>query len=185
MSWRGVLTLVLLVAAVLSGWSAWRQRRGDAPAATTNQRSDYLLHDFELIALDKLGKEAFTLNAPKLARNPNDKTMSLDTPVFLLPDKQGNHWKVQSKTGWVSADNAEVRLRGEVVAKSPEEDAREIWMNTEQLNIFPDTDRAASPDLVTITQPGSTIVGRGMQVDLASKRYAFLSQVKHRYVKSR
>jgi len=111
--------------------------------------------------------------------------MSLDTPLFLLPDKQGNHWQVRSKTGWVSADNEEVRLRGDVVATSPKEDAREMWMNTEQLNVFPDTNRATSPGLVTITQPGSTMSGRGMQVDLASKRYQFKSQVKHRYVPSR
>jgi len=185
MSWRGALTLVLLVAAILSGWSAWQHRRDDAPAVANDQRSDYLLRDFELIALDNQGKESFTLRAPKLARNPGDKTMSLDTPLFLLPDKQGNHWKVRSKTGWVSADNEEVRLRGDVVATSPEQDARETWMNTEQLNVFPDTSRATSPGLVTITQPGSTMSGRGMQVDLASKRYQFKSQVRHRYVPSR
>ena len=185
MTWRGALTLVLLVAAVLSGWSAWRHRTSDAPAAASNVRADYLLHDFELVALDKQGKEAFTLRAPKLARNPGDKTMSLDTPLFLLPDKEGHHWQVRSKTGWVSADNKEIRLRGDVFTTSPAEDARNVWMNTQQLNVFPDTNRATSADLVTITQPGSTMSGRGLQVDLASKRYKLLSQVRHRYVPSR
>lgn len=184
MSWRGGLTLMLLAAAILSGWSAWRQHHRETTLVAASQRSDYLLHDFELIALDKLGKEAFTLRAPKLARNPGDKTMALDTPLFLLPDKQGHHWEVRSKTGWVGADNQEVRLRGDVIAKSPVEDGREIWMNTEQLNVFPDSHRASSSDLVTVTQPGSTMSGHGMQVNLASKRYQLLSQVKHRYVPS-
>ena len=72
--------------------------------------------------------------------------MSLDTPLFLLPDKQGDHWEVRSKTGWVSAEGEEVRLRGDVVATSPKEDAaRTMSMTTEQLNVFPDTNRATSP----------------------------------------
>ncbi|MEP6633870.1 MAG: LPS export ABC transporter periplasmic protein LptC [Luteimonas sp.] len=184
MSWRGALTIVLLIAAVLSGWSAWKQRRAALPLGAVAQRSDYVLHDFELIALDKQGAESFTLRAPKLERNPGDATMSMKLPVFLLPDKDGHYWNVRSNTGWVGADNKEVRLRGSVVATGPKEDQHEVWMNTEQLNVFPDANRATSDGLVTITQPGSTMTGHGMQVNLASKRFAFLSQVKHRYVPS-
>lgn len=184
MTWRTGVTIILLLAALASGWSAWRKSPDAAPTAAGAPRPDYLLHDFELIALDKQGKQAFILRAPRLARSPGDQTMALQAPVFLLPDKAGLYWRVRSDTGWVSADNSEVRLRGDVVTTSPEEDASRVRMETGQLNVFPDTSRATSDDLVTITQPGSTMSGRGMQVDLASKRYSLLSQVKHRYVPS-
>jgi len=182
MSWRGILTLVLLAGALVSGWSLWTQRIEPDQAKAEGGRSDYVLHDFELIALDGRGKESFVLRAPKLARTPGDRTMALTTPLFLLPDKQGHYWEVRSNTGWVSAEGDEVRLRGNVRTKSPKQDARPTTMNTEQLNVFPDDNRATSAAVVTITQPGSILRGRGLKVDLNTKRYVLQSDVKHRYV---
>ena len=44
--------------------------------------------------------------------------MSLTTPLFLVPDDaEGHYWEVRSRTGWVSAEGDEVRLRGDVRAK--------------------------------------------------------------------
>ena len=87
MSWRTVLTLVLLVAAAISGWSVWTHRPDHASAAVVDARSDYTLHDFELVALDKLGKEAFTLRAPQLQRHPGDRTMTLVDPLVPVADQ--------------------------------------------------------------------------------------------------
>ena len=177
MSWRGVLTLVLLAAAIVTGWSAWRQRAEPPARITADARPDYVLHDFELVALDKQGKEAFTMRAPELTRSPADKTLSIATPLFLVPDAQGERWELRSKTGWVAADNSEVRLRGDVEATSPPSDARPTVMKTEQLNVFPDRDEAVSPVLVTVTSPASTMRGTGMRADLATNRIKLLSKV--------
>lgn len=184
MSWRGILTLVLLAGALISGWSLWNQRIEPESAPATGDRSDYVLHDFELVALDGSGKESFILRAPKLARTPGDRTMSLNTPLFLLPDKRGRYWEVRSNTGWVSAEGDEVRLRGNVRTTSPKQDLRPTALNTEQLNVFPDDNRATSTAVVTITQPGSILRGRGLEADLDTKRYRLLSEVHQRYVPS-
>ena len=184
MSPRMILGVVLLVAAALSGWSLWRDRVVEEQAHAASGRSGYVLHDFELIALDNSGKESFTLRAPLLQQTPGAKTMDLTTPLFLLPDKQGGYWEVRSKTGWVSDNREEIRLLGNVEARSPEGDARPVNMKTEQLNVFPDANRATSASAVTITQPGSILRGRGLEADLADKRYTLLSQVRSRYVRS-
>jgi lipopolysaccharide export system protein LptC len=55
-------------------------------------------------------------------------------------------------------------------------------MATQELNVYPDARRAASPGKVVITQPGSILTGRGLKLDLASKQYSFKSEVHHRYV---
>lgn len=185
MSWRSVLTLVLLVAALVTGWAVWRQRAPERVVAAADARPDYVLHDFELVALDKQGKEAFLLRAPKLARNPDDKTLSIATPLFLIPDKQGDRWKLRSKTGWVAADNSEIRLRGNVVATSPPDGSPPSTMKTEQLNVFPDADKASSPVLVTVTNPASTMRGIGMRADLATNRVQLLSKVRMSYEPTR
>lgn len=176
MSWRTALTLVLLVAAAISGWSLWLQREKAPEAVAGSVRPTYLLTDFELVALDGQGRESFTLRAPQLAQDPGDKTLSLQKPAFLLPDRNGQRWQVRSDSGWVAADNSQVRLRGNVLATSPPTDTP-TTMKTEQLNVYPDKHLADSAVLVAVTQPGITMRGTGMRADLAAKRFRLLSNV--------
>jgi len=184
-NWRAIAILVLFAAALLSGWAVWNQRSQDHGLTAASGRSDYVLDDFELVALDKQGKESFTLRAPKLVRDPNKKTMDIATPVFLIPAKEGSNsdaWEVRSKTGWVSGEGDELRLRGDVKAVSAGYTGTPTTMTTDQLNIFPDAKRATSPAKVVITRPGSILSGRGLRVSLDSKQYEFQSEVHHRYV---
>jgi lipopolysaccharide export system protein LptC len=181
-SWRAVLTLLLLAGALFTGWSILHHRVREAAHGSADGRSDYVLRDFELISLDDTGKESFTLRAPLLQETPGAKTMDLTTPLFLLPDARGNYWQVHAKTGWVSEKRDEIRLLGDVRTTSPPEDARKVVMDTEQLNIHPKTHHASSAAVVTVAEPGLTMRGRGMEADLAAKRVIFLSQATARYV---
>lgn len=185
MNWRITLTLLLLAGAIVSGWSVWNQHKAKQPKIATQTQSDYVLHDFELTALDDAGKESFTLRAPRLAREPGKQSMALETPLFLVPDSENKYWEVRSNTGWISADGKLLELHGKVVTTSPPDAAQPVTMNTEQLNVYPDTHSVSSPGLVTINQPGLTMHGRGMQGDLAAKRFTLLSQTRTRYAPSR
>ncbi len=180
-SGRVAATLLLLVAALLSGWAVWHNANEDMPVVAGNGRPDYVLHDFELVALDDQGHESFTLRAPSMLRNPDERSMQMATPVFLLPDREQRYWRVDSHEGWISPDGKELRLHGDVRVASPPGE-RKVGMNTEQLNVYPDRNLATSATLVTITQPGSILRGRGLETDLASKRYTLKSQVHTRYV---
>jgi len=184
MSWRGWLTLVLLFAAAATGWSLWQQREPASDGPATAGRPDYVLQDFELIALDEQGHESFTLRAPRLARDPSARTMDITTPVFVIPPRpgtSGSPWEVRSQTGWVSADGDELRLRGRVRADSIDPDGQPVAMRTEELNVFPKAKRATSAATVTLTQPGLILEGRGLEAQLDAKRVTLLSDVKARY----
>ena len=181
MNWRAMLTIILLVAAVATGWSVWRHRAPPPATESAGDRPDYLLHDVELVALDEQGQESFTLRAPLMSRNPDQGNMELHSPVFLLPDSDGDSWNVASRSGWVAADGNELRLLGDVTVTGPPRQSA-VEMNTAQLNIYPDRDLATAPGAVTITQPGSILRGRGLETNLASKRYELKSQVRSRYV---
>jgi lipopolysaccharide export system protein LptC len=178
---RVAATLALLLAALLTGWFAWHRAGDDMPVVKGNGRPDYVLHDFELVALDDEGHESFTLRAPSMLRNPDERSMQMATPVFLLPDREQRYWRVTSREGWISPDGDELRLRGDVVVASPPGE-RKVGMNTEQLNVYPDRDLATSDAVVTILQPGSILRGLGLETDLATKRYILKSQVHTRYV---
>src|SRR5690348_2762010 len=74
-NWRVYLAFGLLLGAVVSGWSVWRHHALPEADADGGGRSDFVLHDYEIIALDKDGKEAFTLLGPVLRETPGKKTM--------------------------------------------------------------------------------------------------------------
>ena len=186
MSWRGILIVVLLVAAIASGWSVWNQDADTPEATAASTRSDYVLEDFELVSLDRDGREAFTLRAPHLQRDPVDETLSLREPVFQLPEDEGDYyWDVRAATGWISADSEEMRLDGDVVAVSDPDGDRSMRMETDALRVFPNQRRASTDAAVTITQPGTTMQGTGMEADLAGKRFQLTSKVHTRYVPTR
>ena len=184
MSWRGTLIILLLLAALACGWSVWTYSRGTS-VATTATRSDYVLRDFELVSLDSEGKESFTLRGPRLQRDPGAKSMSLQTPLFLVPDRGGAHWEVRAQHGNVPEDGKELRLRGQVVATSPAEVPPATRIQTEQLTLFPRSNRATSAVAVTVTRPGLTMNGHGMQADFDRQQISLLSQVRTRYVPQR
>jgi lipopolysaccharide export system protein LptC len=187
------VAIVLLVLAAITGWAVWTQRPRDDGKARANARSDYVLTRFEAIVLDKQGQESFTIRAPRLARNPGDQTMTLETPLFLIPavpapgqpPSREAGWEVRANTGWVSAGGDELRLTGNVTAKSVDTRDKPVVMATQQMNVFPDTNRATAPGTVTVTQPGSILSGQGMDALLDSKRIRFSSKVKMHYVPSR
>ena len=104
MNWRPILVLALVVGAALAGWALWTHRMPPSTVAAAGDRPDYRLDDFELVSLDAAGRESFTLRAPTLVRSPGDRTMSLTTPVFFVPNGEGKHWEIRSRSGWVSAD---------------------------------------------------------------------------------
>lgn len=181
MNWRITLTVLLLVAALLSGWSVWRHRTQVPVDRGAGDRPDYVLHDFELVALDNRGQESFTLRAPTMLRTPGQRSMEMQTPVFLLPDSDQHYWRVSANTGWVAPGGDELRLRGDVRVTSPPEQ-RKVSMATEGMDIYPDRKLATSDGVVTITQPGSILSGRGLETNLATRHYQLKSQVHTRYV---
>ena len=183
MNWRGVLTIILIVIAVAAGWAIVRQRASLSATGQAEARPDYILHDFEIITLQKDGTEGFTLRAPKLARTPGNHEMNIDQPTFLFPDKKGQRWRSRSATGWVNGEGSEVRLRGDVILDNPES-TKQMRVETESLNVYPDAHRATSDQEVTITQPGATIRGRGLEAQLDTQRVILKSEVRARYASS-
>ena len=181
MSWRGGLTLLLLLAVIASGWSVWRHS-GEGSLTTAATRPDYVLRDYEIISLDSEGKEAFTLRGPELQRDQGIKSMSLQTPLFLIPDRNGAYWEVRAQHGLVPEDGKELRLRGDVVATSPAQVPPPTRIETSELNLFPRENRATSSVAVTITRPGLTMRGRGLEADFNRQQVALLSDVHSRYV---
>ena len=181
MNWRLTLTVVLLPVAIASGWQVWRMSHPE-DGGVLRTRPDYVLRDYEITSLDKQGRESFTLHGPVLQRDPADKTMTLATPRFQVPDRSGRYWSVQAEQGFVPADGNLLELRGQVRADSPPDVPPATRIATDRLTLDMRENLARTTDQVTVTRPGLTMRGTGMQADFDRQQVSLLSQVRTHYV---
>jgi lipopolysaccharide export system protein LptC len=178
--WRGILSLVLLAAALLSGWAVWTQRAPEPPSGPASGRSDYQLYDFDLIVLEDDGSEAFTLRAPHMARRPGDLSMSLQAPLFLFPagDTGQDRWEVRAQEGRVSADGDEIRLLHNVQAHGPGSNGNRTRLQSEELVAFPKRQIVIAPTTATVHQGAIRLSAQYFLFDLKRNTVHMKNNVK-------
>jgi lipopolysaccharide export system protein LptC len=180
---RWLPAVLLLLAASASGWLLWKLREPETgPPLYGPPRSDYVLLDFELMALDENGAESFRINGPMLARHPHLATLDVQQPRFLFPDADGKPWNARADQAWVSKDGDELRLDGAVAFDGPPDDADgRVALRTDSLTVLPEVDAVRTESIVTVTSPGSILRGRGLRADLKARRFELLAEVTARY----
>lgn len=180
---NGVLGLLAMVLVSLAVWQ-WSQRR--VPPAELPPRSDYILRDYELTALDREGRESFTVRGPYLQRDVGGKSLSLVEPRFSFPASAGGRWQASAEAAWVSPGADEVHLLRQVEMVGPPSPAGlRTRFATERLRVLPDVDRADTAGQVTVTHGDSILVGTGLDVDMPAKRFQLLNDVKGHYAPRR
>ena len=183
---RSIAAATLLAVAVTGGLAVWQLRPQAPPPAPGSARSDYILENFELTALDEDGKESFSLQAPRLERDPGGKSLTITLPRFSFPDHASGRWLATSQSAWVAEKGVEVRLIDKVKMIGPPTPLGDrTRFNTEHLQIFPKQDLALSQDLVTVSRADSILRGTGLRADMKTHHIQLLANVKGRYAPPR
>lgn len=163
---------LLFVVAAATGWLVWQLQRGEAPAPLYGPpRSDYVLIDFEMVALDETGGESFRVNGPMLARHPHLGTLDVKEPRFRFPDANGGLWDASAGHAWVAQRGEEVRLQGDVEFDGPPDADGRIQLRTPELTVMPKANEVRNHSAVTVTGPGSILRGRDLRADLDARRF--------------
>jgi lipopolysaccharide export system protein LptC len=177
--------VLLFLVALATGWLVWQLRREDEPVPLVGPpRSDYLLIDFEMVALDENGAESFRVNGPMLSRHPYLGTLDVEQPRFLFPDSDGNPWNARAGRAWVAQHGDELRLGEQVEFDGPRDaNGGRIELRTQDLTVLPEQNEVRTDAAVTVTGPGSILRGRGLRADLDARRFR-LSKVTGNYAPS-
>jgi len=179
---RPAVALALIAIAALAAFGVWKLWQRPETGGERSLRSDYVLENYELVALDSAGREAFTVKGPHLERDPGGKSLSLRAPRFSFPDRKGGRWSASSASAWVADKATEVRLIDDVVMVGPPAPSGErTRFTTERLQIFPKSNLARSDDSVTVSRSDSILAGKGLRADIQAHRFQLLSDVKGRY----
>lgn len=184
---RILIGLLLLLGASLSWWLS----KGidiKPPARPSNARHipDYSMGHFTLRAMDAQGRLHYRLYAEHMAHYLDDDTARLQRPNMTVYRPGGVAWNIYARHGWVSSDQKEIALRGDVVIwRDAPKDGSGLEIRTDELHIEPDRQYAETDRPVTITQDVGVTHAVGMRVNLRRSRMELLANVRGRYILQR
>lgn len=170
---------LLLVLAALTFWlqyvTEWPEERNDGK---NRHDPDFIVNSATLRKLDATGRLVYTLVADEIRHYPDDDTTDLSRPrlVYLHPTRPPV--TISALRGHSSPKGERVDLAGEVeVRRAATAQEAELVLETPELTVLTDEERAFTSSPVLLTQGSSWVKGVGMQVDNKQQTYLLESRV--------
>jgi lipopolysaccharide export system protein LptC len=179
--------LVLLAVLAIALISRWLLTTVEAPsqkvAPEARHNPDYFLENFKATVYQPDGSPAYHLIAHYLNHYPDDDTMALQKLKIDYLDPQHDTWITTADRG-TAYENIEVmHLNGNVrIHRYTQNPAQTITVKTESLRVDLPHKRASTAAMVKIIGKNSTIVAKGMDVDMATGHLSLLSDARGHYV---
>lgn len=142
-------------------------------------RSDYLLEDFRMVAMDETGRPSFQLVAPFLEKNPEDDSVAVRAPQLTLFQAGQVTWEIEAPQAWIDATGERIELPGDVQLLSARAPQTEV--DTRDVTVLPRSHLATSQSRVQVTRENMYSTGVGFRADLSSQQFDILSQVEGYY----
>ncbi|MEW5967584.1 MAG: LPS export ABC transporter periplasmic protein LptC [Pseudomonadota bacterium] len=186
---RGSLWLPLLILLLLAGLSFWIEQSVHLqPAGTQPARSEPegIMENFDALRTDAAGNPHYRLTAELLKHYTGSRRTELDAPRFVQFDPQAGEVRASAREATISADGAEVDLRGDVVverAAAPGQPA--MTLRTSQLLVFPDRDLLRAPGAVELNDAGMRVQAGAMEYDARRRVIKLTGRVQARYLTGR
>jgi LPS export ABC transporter protein LptC len=175
----GGLSLLLLIALTGIAWvlaelSSVRSPDASISAPDTPKAA---LRGVQFIQSDKAGSALYTINAVA-GEQLQDGRITLTSPIFLREVQGVGLTEIRSGMGALSANHDEVWMSEGVMAQqiktaSP---ADRLELQTPELLVFANQERARASGAVRIAQRGRVLTGQGLELDLRTGQYRVLAQ---------
>jgi lipopolysaccharide export system protein LptC len=162
----GVFLGVLAAAAVWTGWLTVRQVAPvfeATPPKLLKHEPDYIIENFSMVRVSRSGQTVTQMSAPKLVHYPDDDSAEVTSPRVNSRAEDGSSTtQATSNTGKILRGGEEVHLNGAVVVtRTPNPPAEVFQINTEFLQIFPDTEIMQTDVAATGTRGASRFEAPG------------------------
>lgn len=181
--------IAILIFTGLALFSRWlvNQQQDQVETAHTEQQStiDYDLENFVAKNFGEDGHLLFQMTAPRMSRNTRTGETHVTRPRILWPQKDASEITLEANSGFISQNQDDILLSGQVIVKSQAVDNENLVqptiIRTEEL-AFNQRDRLLSTTvLVSVTAPGIQLSSIGMSANLEDDQISLKKQVKGTY----
>jgi lipopolysaccharide export system protein LptC len=181
----GSIFPVVLVA-MLAALTFWLERLVEGPDGPQAPRDpgtpDFMIDDLKATKMNPDGHAEYTLAATKMVHFPALDRTEVDQPRLVQWRPDAPPVRVSADNGTVSGNGKELYLHGDVVIVREGAPGRpELRVETNYLQVIPDTEIARTPERVVITQDGSRLEGVGMEFNNKARELELRSLVSGTY----
>lgn len=157
-----VAIALLLLLIGTSYFYAVQSKLKDLKYIPSEQSPDYIAKNATLTTFDESGSPVRRLFAKKMLRYSNDRTDAED-PKLVTLDKNKPQVIATAAHGW-SSDGGETFLfdGGVTITRSPWQGSPAMKFSTQQLTVYPDTERFVSKSPVTFLRGADTTTALSM-----------------------
>lgn len=178
------ITFLLMLAAILSGWSIFLSSQSQTSAIETKpDQPDAFMENVAATIMNKLGQPALKVETPHMVHyTENDKT-ELTTPHVVIYRQSPQPWHINANHAVASPGISNITFWDNVIIHHlADSDNPVTTMRTSKLTILPDSQIAKTAEAVTVTQPDTTVHAIGMLANWDDGTVKLLSQAREEYV---
>ncbi|RJS92245.1 LPS export ABC transporter periplasmic protein LptC [Salinisphaera sp. Q1T1-3] len=181
--WRLAIALVIVLG-LLIGAGRWlaahreaSQRTADQTPVTTPENSDYYLKDATIYQLTPEGRLAYRAHSVEALHFPDDSARLSDIDVRYVKGTP-TYWHLHANKGHVPADQPHsLYLYDGVTGRHPRDNGAMVRLETTHAWVYPDRNLIESDAHVKAFEPGQTVTGDGMRVNLETNKLNLLNNV--------
>jgi lipopolysaccharide export system protein LptC len=183
---RATVIFPVALVAILAALTFWLERLVEGPDGPQPPRDpgtpDFIIDSLKATKMNPDGHAEYTLAATRMVHYPASDVTEVDEPRLTQWRKDSPPVRVSADRGTVSSNGKELQLRGDVViVRDPSPGSAELRVETDYLEVAPDTEIARTPDKVVITQDGSRLEGVGMEFNNKARELELRSLVSGTY----
>lgn len=173
----------LLLLLALAAGSLWLERAVQAPERDRSGKMrhdpDFIAEDFGATKMSASGKPEYSLSAARMLHYPDDDSTDIVAPHLVQRHDNAAPIVIRADRGQISRNGEVASFYGNVVVVREAGRGRsELRVQTEYLQIVPDSDIARTDKPVVITEGRSRLAGVGMEFNNKTRQFALLSQVR-------
>lgn len=170
---------ILLILAALTFWLRYATELDEVRGDGKHRHDpDYVVSDATVRKIGQTGTLKYTLFAEEIRHYPDDDTVDLIKPrlVYFNPTKPPV--SISAVRGHLNSKGERVELRGQVeVRREGTGKQPPLLVETPELTVLTDEEKAFTKSSVVITQGNSWVQGVGMMVDNRLQTYLLESRV--------
>jgi len=178
-----IVAILLATAAILLGLRALEVPSlggEDQPRLSTPGNSDYYMTDAVVRQMGTNGQLAYRMTVAETLHFPNDAAKLTDIDVHYLAGSK-TYWDVTAKHGRVPPGERDIYLHDGVTGRHPKPDGTVVHVVTDNAWVRPDSNHIDTEAHVKATQPGQTVEGDGMTIDLETDKLRLHNNVQVTY----
>ncbi|WP_242404688.1 LPS export ABC transporter periplasmic protein LptC [Janthinobacterium agaricidamnosum] len=152
-------------------------------AGKPSNEPDYVVTNFSLVRMTPAGQPSYIVSGTRLTHYPLDDASEIDKPfVRKLSDSQQPPLDTHAERARIDQGNSRVQLFENVlIQRDASPTAKNLTLKTQQLTVFPDTDKMETALPVDMVLGTSHLTGVGMKADNAASQVEILHQLKIDY----